>query len=209
MISKTNIRLFFFVEDILKDHRAVFHPLFLGDFTRLDSGKLFVVFLTDLIVHDILWLECNVSTDLVGLLLGKDIQLSEGAPNVVGIVGIDQLALLVTDDDGGLLGVAHGEKVSVARDERNIFFAFFAEFFCPLRSMIAKSFKATSGSDQFGDPVGSGVFGGVAHAQRVAWGRGLWQAFFGVFLKKKSFEFATFSLDRFALYGKRVSFVTH
>ena len=123
MISKTNIRLFFFVEDILKDHRAVFHPLFLGDFASLHSGKLFVVFLAALVAH----------------------------------VG----------------GVAHGERVLVARDERKIFFAFFAEFFCPFRSMIAKSFKATSGSDQFSDPVGSGVFGGVAHAQRIARGRGL------------------------------------
>jgi len=92
-------------------------------------------------------------------------------------------------------GVAHGEKVSVARDERKIFFAFFAEFFCPFRSMIAKSFKATSGSDQFSDPVGSGVFGGVAHAQRVAWGRGLWQDLFGAFLRKKIFRIRSFLLD--------------
>lgn len=46
MIRMINIKLLlFFVENVLKNHRAVFHPLLFGNFARVDSGELFVVFL--------------------------------------------------------------------------------------------------------------------------------------------------------------------
>ena len=66
--------------------------------------------------HGILWLECNVSADLICFLLGKGIQLGKRAANVVGVVGVDQLALLVADDDRGLLGgVAHAQRIARKR----------------------------------------------------------------------------------------------